>query len=95
VLFDLTTFYASVIFDAAAQRVEGVAHGDLGVFVSVVRPGVVCDHNSAARQSHVDPHPEQVTLLVPMVLAINDDVARNYPVEKAAELLCTIANSRL
>jgi hypothetical protein len=86
--------FAGVIFDASAQRVERVANRDMGVLVCMVDAGLMPGDDLAPRQRHVDHYLEQVTLPMPMVLAVDDDPARRDAAKKLLQLFGTLADPR-
>jgi hypothetical protein len=87
VQLDVAAFLTNVIFEQPAGRVESVADRDMNILMGVVPLGIAPDDDLAPRNLEVDSHPEQITLLVTGVPALDDDTAGDDPIAKAFEFL--------
>jgi hypothetical protein len=71
----MTLRAAVMIAQASLHGREGIPHGDVGIFVSVVVTGIPTDRDLGLGQHDVDGDPKQSPFLVVPVRRIDNDVA--------------------
>jgi hypothetical protein len=84
-----------VIFEPATQCVEGVANGDMRIFMRVVCAVIAADDDLAAGDREINANFEHIALVVARVLTLHRDVASGDAIEEMLKLLGTLADPYL
>ena len=95
VVFDLALGPAQPVFQLTAGSIEGIANGDINIFVSMIQPAVAADHYLAARYRDVDPDLIETSMMVVLAYRLHYDPARHNMIMKAIEFPCFFANPGL
>jgi len=79
VLLDDAPLSANAILETAFRRIEGVAHRDVGILMSVMPGGIACHRNLAFREHEVNADVIEPALALMAMMGVDDDMAAGKP----------------
>jgi hypothetical protein len=83
VCFHIAALPAKVVFQLPADGLERVSDRHVGVFMAVMRVGRAPHHQVFTRHTELDPHPEELPLMMVTVRRLHDHPAVDNPVGDA------------
>jgi hypothetical protein len=92
-MLDVASSSAARVVELARSSVEGIANGDVYVFVGMIVADSLARENLAPRRAEIDAHLERLTFVRWAVRSLDDHATRRYLAVQTLELCGFLAES--